>query len=113
MNGLDAGALDQRITIEQKTVGRNSIGEETEVWATFATVWANYRPVRVAERLMGLQLQAEFDAVFRTRFIAGVGAEMRVVWKGQRFELVGAPMRLEGREPAMDLFCSSGIRDGR
>lgn len=108
-----AGALDQRITIESKTVARNAIGEETETWSTFATVWAQYRPVRVNERVMGAQLGAEFDAVFRIRYFAGVDAEMRVVWRGQRFELVGAPMMVDAASKLLDLFCTSGVRDGR
>jgi SPP1 family predicted phage head-tail adaptor len=108
-----AGLLDQRITIEAKTVARNSIGEETETWATFATVWAMYRPVRVSERLAGAQLQAEFDTVFRIRFLAGIDPEMRVVWRGQRFELVGQPLMVDAASRLLDLFCTAGIRDGR
>jgi len=110
---IQAGRLDQRITIETKAVARNSIGEETETWSPLATVWASYRPVRVDERLAGAQMQAEFDAVFRIRYRAGIDAEARVVWRGQRFELVGAPLMVNAREKALDLFCTSGIRDGR
>ncbi len=108
-----AGLLDQRITIEQKAIARNSIGEETETWSTFATIWAMYRPVRVTERLAGAQLQAEFDTVFRIRFMTGIDTEMRVVWRGQRFELVGPPLMVDPATKLLDLFCTAGIRDGR
>jgi len=108
-----AGLLDQRITIEQKAIFRNNIGEETESWSTFATVWAQYRPVRVSERLAGAQLQAEFDTVFRIRFRSGIDPEMRVVWRGQRFELAGQPLMVDPATRLLDLFCTSGIRDGR
>ena len=108
-----AGKLDQRITVERKTIARNTIGEETETWSTLATVWAAYRPVRTDERIAGAQLQAEFDAVFRIRTLANVDAESRVVWRGKRFELVGEPVAVEGRARMLDLYCTSGVRDGR
>jgi SPP1 family predicted phage head-tail adaptor len=108
-----AGRLDQRVTVENKTVARNSIGEETETWAALATVWASYRPVRADERIAGAQLQAEFDAVFRIRSLPGVTAESRVTWRGQRFDLVGQPVLVAGRERLLDLYCTSGVRDGR
>lgn len=108
-----AGLLDQRITLESKAVTRNAIGEEVETWSTFATVWARYIPARVDERLAGAQLQAEFEARFRIREVAGVDAEMRVTWRGVRFELVGPAVRVDGRGGLMDLYVRQGVRDGR
>ena len=64
-------------------------------------------------QLAGAQLQAEFDAVFRIRYRAGFDAEARIVWRGQRFDLAGAPMIVNARERSLDLFCTSGVRDGR
>lgn len=108
-----AGLLDQRITIEQKAVTRNSIGEETDTWSTFATVWAQYRPVRVDERLAGAQLQAECDLIFRIRYVAGIDPEMRIVWRGQRYELAGPALMIDSATRLLDLYCTSGVRDGR
>lgn len=108
-----AGLLDQRVTIETKSVARNAIGEETETWSTLATVWAQYRPVKTDERIAGAQLQAEFDAVFRIRKLAGIDAESRITWRGQRFELVGQPVAVDSRGGLLDLYCTSGVRDGR
>jgi SPP1 family predicted phage head-tail adaptor len=110
---MQAGKLDQRITIEVKTVARNSIGEETETWATFATVWAAYRPMSARERAAGAQLTSEFDAVFRIRYLASLDPEMRVTWRGQRFEIVAPPMEVNARSREIDLFVRSGVRDGR
>ncbi len=113
MRTQPAGLLDQRITIEQKAIARNSIGEEVETWTTFAIVWAHYRPTRTEERLAGAQLQAEFDAVLRIRALAGIDPEMRVVWRGVRHELVGHPVLVEGRAGLADLYVRRGVRDGR
>lgn len=107
-----AGKLDQRITIEQKSITRNSIGEEVESWSTLATVWAGYRPISVRESIAGAQLQANFEAVFRVRKIA-IDPEMRVVWRGERYEIVGAPLMLDARSGEMDVFVRKGVRDGR
>lgn len=109
-----AGQLDQRITIEQETVVRNAIGEQVgTAWSTVATVWARYLPARVDERLAGAQLQAEFEGKFRIRARTGIDPEMRVVWKGEPYELAGPPMQVDGRGGMIDLFVRKGVRDGR
>lgn len=113
MIAIPAGLLDQRITIEAKSTTRNAIGEEVDTWSPFATVWAQYRPVRMTERVSGAQLAAEFDAVFRIRYVSGIDAEMRVIWRGQRFDLAGPPVMIDSRTKLLDLFVVSGVRDGR
>lgn len=110
---VPAGLLDQRIVLEQKSVTRNAIGEEVETWATFATVWARYRPAKVGEQVAGAQLQAEHEAVFRIRWLSGVDPEMRVVWRGQRYELAGPALIADSRTKELDLYVRSGVRDGR
>lgn len=110
---VPAGLLDQRIVLEQKSVTRNSIGEEVETWSTFATVWARYRPAKVGERASGAQLQAEHEAVFRIRWLTGVDPEMRIVWRGERYELVGPALIVDSRTKELDLYVRSGVRDGR
>jgi SPP1 family predicted phage head-tail adaptor len=108
-----AGQLDQRITIEHKAVARNAIGEEVETWSAFATVWARYLPARVDERLAGAQLQGEFEARFRIRRLAGVDPEMRVTWRGERYDLAGPAVPVDGRGRLVDLYVRRGVRDGR
>ncbi len=108
-----AGQLDQRVTIESKSVTRNAIGEEVETWSTFATVWARYLPARVDERLAGAQLQGDFEARFRIRRLAGLDAEMRVTWRGERYDLTGPAVPVDGRGGLMDLYVRRGVRDGR
>jgi head-tail adaptor len=108
-----AGKLDQRVRIDQKAVARNSIGEETETWSTFATVWAQWIPVRVSERVAGSQLQAETEGRLRMRWLPGLTSEMRLVWRGENYDLAGPPLPVEGRGRMVDVFVVRGVRDGR
>jgi head-tail adaptor len=108
-----AGRLDQRVRIESKSVARNAIGEETETWSTFATVWAQWIPLRVDERIAGAQLQAEIEGRFRLRALEGLGAEMRLVWRDDAFEIAGPPLPVDGRGAMVDVFVMRGLRDGR
>lgn len=108
-----AGKLDQRVRIEQKIIARNTIGEETETWSTFATVWAQWLPIRVNESLAGSQLQAETEGRFRVRALAGLSTEMRLVWRGENYELAGPPLPVDGRGGMVDVFVVRGVRDGR
>ena len=40
-----AGDLDQRITIEKKSMARDGAGGATATWSTRATVWAKVEPM--------------------------------------------------------------------
>ena len=45
---LAAGDLRERVTIQQRGVSLDSIGENTAAWTDVATVWANAEPLRGA-----------------------------------------------------------------
>ena len=108
-----AALFSSRIVIQQKTSTRNAIGEEVDAWSTFATVWAAYRPARVQERQQGSQLGTQVDAIFRIRKLAGVTSEMRILWSDQLWDLAGPPMLMSARTGELELYATSGIRDGR
>ena len=46
-----AGILRDRITIQERSNTRNSVGEKIDSWSDVATVWAQVRPVSGRERL--------------------------------------------------------------
>lgn len=111
---MDAGTLRERVTIQQKTVTRNAIGEEQEsAWTTVATVWASYRPIKVSEMVAGAQLTANFEAVFRIRNRSDIDEEMRLIWRGVTFEIAAPPLIVDQKKREIDLFVRKGIRDGR
>ena len=86
---MKAGRMDRRITIEEIVESRDSYGAVIKTWALFATVWAEVRPVRSRELIASAKVTAEFDTVFRCRWLDGVLPSMRVVHDGAAYDVTG------------------------
>lgn len=110
-----AGKRNQRITIERKTVTRNSIGEEIETWSTLATVWAEAHPTRGREFFAAGGEHARADVMFRILYRTDITIteEDRVVWAGKNHDLVAPPVDVSGAHEVIELYCVHGVRDGR
>lgn len=76
---MRAGQLDRRITIETPTGTQDTFGEFTETWATFATEWAQYEPLKGREQLDAMQVNADLQARFRIRYRSDITTKMRIV----------------------------------
>lgn len=109
---INAGDLRERITLQSPPVGRNAVGGRSGDWVDEATVWAAAWPVSAREMLAGGQITSEVSVRFRIRYRAGVLPSWRVVWRGVAYAIVGDPIDVQGRQVALDLMCSGGIRDG-
>lgn len=99
---LAAGSLDRRIVIESRSVTRSESGEETETWATFATVWARKQPMTGREFYSagGAQNVPAETARFTVRWLTGITAQHRVVEGGKTWNIrnVAELGRKEGLE---------------
>jgi len=80
---MDAGALDQQITIEARTVTQDALGADVESWATDSMPWANVIETPGREFLKG-EIQAEKLAVFVIRWRA-LDSTYRVLWRGATY----------------------------
>jgi SPP1 family predicted phage head-tail adaptor len=96
---LGAGARKQRITLQQRAPGQDALGQESTSWVNLAlnpTVWAMAKPARGSENFADGQMQARADVVFNIRYRADVTSLMRVLWRGQPYEITStstAPRR--------------------
>jgi len=81
--------MDRRITIEEIVETRDSYGAVIRTWTPFATVWAEVRPVRSRELIASAKVTAEFDTVFRARWLDGLSPAMRVIHDGDVYEITG------------------------
>lgn len=107
---IAAGRLDQRITLQQKSVTRAANGEEVVSWAVVDTLWAEVFQLRGKEFFAGAQMQDAVDVRVRLRYRAGVTRDMRIVWNGTPLDIVSV-IEL-GRREALELMCISGVRNG-
>lgn len=68
--GYQAGTLDQRIDLQQKTVTRDAFGAEQVSWATIRTIWAAKHPLRGKEYMAADHLRANVECKFVVRYLS-------------------------------------------
>ena len=82
---MDAGALDQRIAIEQPTLSTDELGQEVEAWSAIAQPWARVMETPGREFLSG-DYRAEEKTVFVIRW-RDVDSTHRVSWRGRTWRI--------------------------
>lgn len=76
---MRAGRLRHRVVIEQRTEGTaDAFGAPALTWTTFATRWADVRPLQGRELFAAQQVQANVSHAVRLRHLAGVLPDMRL-----------------------------------
>ena len=107
------GRLSERITLQQKSVTRNGIGEEVETWADVATVWAEPIPLRGREFYAANQTQQAVDVRFRIRDRAGVTPDLRLVWRSEPYDVTGVIPGTGQYLGLTEIMAVRGVRNGR
>ena len=115
---LNAGRLDQRITLQQRVDAINEFGENQPTWTNVdvtgdGAIWAGADPKRGREYFAAAQQQAEGPCMFRIRWRTNVNERMRVLWRGEAYEIAAPPVDPFGARDTLELYCVRGIRDGR
>lgn len=85
---MRAGTLRQRVTIQDKSVVRDTYGAETITWTEVATVWAAVEPLQGREYLEARQTTAEVSTRIRIRYRSGITPEMRVEFGTRVYEIL-------------------------
>lgn len=110
---IAAGSLDQRITVQQKTLTPNAIGEDVFAWATFATLWARVMPLRGRDFIAANQEQHTLDARFLVRTRSGLTTGMRILWKSEPYDIVNLIPGTAQYVGTIEIQAVKGARDGR
>lgn len=106
---LHAGALRNRITIQQRSVTRNDVGEEVESWSTWNSVWAQIEPVSSREFLEARAQGAEISHRVTIRAIDGLTHEMRVLFGSRVLDIVGPPRDVGELGKKVELLCKESV----
>lgn len=104
MGMLNAGELNQRITLQRVTVTSDGQGGKDESWAAFAAPWANVLPTRGQETLGGTEVTATLATDLLIRFRTDVDATQRVIL-GDRTLEIQSLSDPDGRREALKLTC--------
>lgn len=102
---INAGNLTDRIVIEQAEETRNSVGEVTLSWSTFATVWADVSALSGREAERYGQIVGFTGHKVTIRQLPGVKVSMRVIYEGTRTLEIGAINEYE-RGWYLELICT-------
>ena len=109
---LNAGDLDQRITVQTRAAGVDAHGQASTDWSTAFECWAKAEPLRGREFFAAGQAQSQVDVRFKIRRRTGVVPTMRVLWRGVPHDIVSV-IEPNGAKEALELMCMTGGRDGR
>lgn len=101
--------LDQRITLQQRIVAADALGQPSTTWQDVATVWAQVRPVGGRDFQAADQAQASSTVRVHIRKRGGVVATMRMLWAGRAWDMVGEPLPVDRQWLRFD--ASTGVRD--
>jgi len=101
---LGAGKYRHRITIQQPTTTKGTMGGVKNTWSTFATVHAQKIHQATREFFAAQKVNAETTDLFVVRYLAGVTAKMRVIFGDRTYDIIGAP-DMDGRRRELFLLC--------
>ena len=89
---MEAGKLNKRITIQKLVLKAAPSGQQTGEWKDVCTVWAQVKSSnpRVINDEGVLQHEVTFKFYIRRR--SDITAQMRILWNGRIFQLIGPPV---------------------
>lgn len=79
-----AGELDQRVTIQQKTLVADTQGGRAQTPATVDEVWASVKPLSGVERMQAQAIGSHISWRVTMRYRADVTPQMKVLWTPYR-----------------------------
>lgn len=87
---MNAGKLDQRVTLQANTTVSDGMGGNTKGWADFATtptVWAGVKAVRGNEGMDEGGTVASGLWLFTIRYRADVNETDRLMWRNEPYNI--------------------------
>ena len=87
MARIRAGNLDRRITIQVASDMKDSFGQQVKTWTDFKTVWAALETQTGSEAFVAEQRRSRASVIFRIRFVAAVLPQMRVLHRGEVYDI--------------------------
>ncbi len=113
MSNVAAGDLRHRVLIQQQVTTRDSDGVVQTIWQDVATVWSSVEPLSAREFIQSGQTQAAVTARITIRYRAGLLPSMRLVHRGQIYNIAGLlPDKASGLE-YITIPVSAGVNDGQ
>lgn len=95
---IRSGRLRHSITYQVETVTTDEYGGPSKAWTSVSpSVRAEVTPVYAKEQVAAMAAQAPYDVKVRHRYTTGIAADMRFLFDGQVYEIVGQPVNVDMR----------------
>lgn len=110
---MDAGKLDRRLTLQQKSVSQSALGDLVETWSTVATVWARKLSSKGREFYSGGVPLGVDDAGFQIRYsvaASGIDQTWRVQFEGHSYDVYSVDE--VGRKGYLTVMAKRGASNG-
>jgi len=104
---IDVGKLRERVTVQQASETRNTLGETLQTWSTYSTIWASVEGVSSRESLLAGQQQISISHRVRMRWLDGLTQNMRLRWRNRTLDIISILERDNRREH--ELLCQETI----
>lgn len=101
---MEAGALNRRVTIQQRQTGFDEVGQPIDGWADVVTVWANIAHKSGLQTIKADAPISVVQASIRIRYRTGVDAGMRVLYGATTYDIRAVLPDAAGRD-FVDLVC--------
>ena len=108
---MQAGNLNRRITLQQRSAGQDALGQPVGTWADVATLWASVRHLSGLQALKASADVSEVQASIRLRYRTDITAGMRAVLGTTVYD-IKAVLPDEARRQHVDLTCTTGANQG-
>jgi len=109
---MQSGKMDQRVTLQSRSVATDAMGQATITWVDVATVWAQRINQRSAEAFQAAQMGDDYVVELHIRYRDDVITSWRLEWAGVGYDIVSATP-YGGRMDRTRLLCRRGVKDGR
>lgn len=110
---MRAGKLRHRVTIQSPDTTQNPVtGEMVNGWTDVATCWASVEPLSVREFMASAATQSEISARITIRYREGVAANMRILHRGNNYNIEGVLADPNSGLEYLTLPVSTGVNDG-
>jgi len=94
---IDPGKLDRRVELQSASVSTDGFGQAVRTYSTLASVWAQVDYTGAPKEGNEAGKLASVNRVrFTIRYRTDVDATIKIVWKGDTYEVEGISQ--EGRE---------------
>lgn len=111
MKPVPIGQLDQRITLQSRSLAKSGTGQDTVTWSALATVWARVEHIGGKELLARYGIDAEQSVRFTIRRRNDLSAVNRISYQGQVYDIKALPP-FQNRDDYIQIITTQGLTNG-